>query len=79
MMTRLAVVCQGQASGPFPLYGDYGLHDPGTLIKDGTNYYIYGDGQGILGKTTPDLRNWTGVSPVFTNPPAWTTNSSTKF
>ena len=42
-------MCPGQATGPFPLYGDYGLHDPGTLIKDGTNYFIYGDGQGILG------------------------------
>jgi hypothetical protein len=77
---RLAVVCPGQAYGPFPLYGDYSLHDPGTLIKDGTNYFIYGDGQGILCKTTTDLRNWTAASAVFpSNPPAWTTNEISGF
>ena len=80
LLMRLAVVCQGQAGGPFPLYGDYSLHDPGTLIKEGTNYFIYGDGQGILCKTTTDLRNWTAASAVFpSNPPAWTTNSIPNF
>ncbi|MGH7976339.1 MAG: LamG-like jellyroll fold domain-containing protein [Limisphaerales bacterium] len=59
-----------------PFYGDYYLHDPGTMIKDGNSYFIYGDGQGISGITTTDLRNWTAVSPIFPgNPPVWTTNS----
>jgi arabinan endo-1,5-alpha-L-arabinosidase len=80
LLLMMAGVCQGQATGPFPLYGDYSLHDPGTLIKDGANYFIYGDGQGVLGKTTTDLRNWTATSAVFTgNPPAWTTNDISGF
>lgn len=59
-----------------PVYGDYYAHDPSTMIKDGTNYFIYADGQGISGQTTSDLRNWTAVSPIFPgNPPAWTTNA----
>ncbi len=59
-----------------PFFGDYFLHDPGTLIKDGSTYFIWGDGQGISGIETTDLRNWLGISPIFPgNPPAWTTNA----
>jgi arabinan endo-1,5-alpha-L-arabinosidase len=80
LMVKLATLCVGQAAGPFPLYGDYYLHDPGTMIKDGGNYFIYGDGQGISGLTTTDLRNWSAVSQVFPgSPPAWTTNAVTGF
>ncbi len=62
------------ASAQMPFYGNYYLHDPGTLIKDGTNYFIYGDGQGISGIKSSDLRNWSATSPVFPgSPPAWTT------
>ena len=71
----LALFCLRTANAQMPLYGDYYLHDPGTMIKDGTNYFIYGDGQGISGLTSSDLRNWSAVSPVFTNIPAWTTNA----
>jgi arabinan endo-1,5-alpha-L-arabinosidase len=58
-----------------PFYGDYFLHDPSPVITNGASYFIYGDGQGISGITSTDLRNWTGVSPVFTTVPAWTTNA----
>jgi Glycosyl hydrolases family 43/Concanavalin A-like lectin/glucanases superfamily len=73
---KMVTLCAGQAVGPFPLYGNYYLHDPGTLIKDGSKYFIYGDGQGISGLTTTDLRNWSAVNPVFPGaPPTWTTNA----
>ena len=63
-----------------PFYGNYYLHDPGTMIKDGSSYFIYGDGQGISGITSTDLRNWTATSAVFPgNPPAWTTNDISNF
>jgi hypothetical protein len=76
LAVKMAVVCAGQAVGPFPLYGNYYLHDPGTMIKDGTHYFIYGDGQGISGISSTDLRNWAAVNPVFPgNPPPWTTNA----
>ncbi|HEU6448235.1 MAG TPA: family 43 glycosylhydrolase [Verrucomicrobiae bacterium] len=59
-----------------PFYGNYYLHDPGTMIKDDGNYFIYGDGQGISGMKSSDLRNWSGTGAVFPNgPPAWTSNS----
>jgi arabinan endo-1,5-alpha-L-arabinosidase len=59
-----------------PFYGSVGLHDPGTLRKEGSRYFIYGDGTGIPGNTSTDLRNWSATSAVFPGgPPAWTTNS----
>jgi arabinan endo-1,5-alpha-L-arabinosidase len=60
-----------------PFYGNYFLHDPGTMIKNNGSYFIYGDGQGISGITSTDLRNWGAASAVFppANPPAWTTNA----
>jgi arabinan endo-1,5-alpha-L-arabinosidase len=61
---------------PLPFYGNYYLHDPGTMVKDGYSYFIYGDGNGIGGITSTDLRNWSQVTPVFpSGPPSWTTNS----
>ncbi len=60
----------------YPVYGDDLAHDPSTMIKQGTNYFVYEDGQGISGQTSSDMRNWTPVSAVFPgNPPAWTTNN----
>jgi hypothetical protein len=78
-----SVTVNSSAQAPFnasyvlmPFYGDYYLHDPSPVIKDGVNYFIYGDGQGIVGITSADLRNWSAASPVFPgNPPAWTTNA----
>jgi arabinan endo-1,5-alpha-L-arabinosidase len=72
----LALLLAGEACAQMPVYGDYYAHDPSTMIKNGTNYFIYADGQGISGQTTSDLRNWTAVSPIFPgSPPAWTTNA----
>jgi arabinan endo-1,5-alpha-L-arabinosidase len=76
LTVNMAFLCAGQAAGPFPLYGDYFIHDPGTLISNGASFFIYGDGQGISGLTTTDLRNWTATSAIFPGgPPAWTSNS----
>jgi arabinan endo-1,5-alpha-L-arabinosidase len=72
----MATICSGQAVGPYPFYGNYYLHDPGTMIKEGTNYFIYGDGQGIDGIKSTDLRNWSVTPAIFPGgPPAWTSNS----
>jgi len=63
-----------------PVYGDSGSHDPSTLAKDGSTYFIYSDGQGIGVKYTTDLRNWSPGSAVFpSGPPSWTTNAVTNF
>jgi arabinan endo-1,5-alpha-L-arabinosidase len=59
-----------------PVYGDYYAHDPSRIIKQGNSYYVYRTSQGIMGKTSTDLRNWTYSGQVFPgNPPAWTTNA----
>ena len=58
---KLAWLCAGQAAGPFPLYGYYSIHDPGTLIKNGSSYFIYGDGQGISGLTSTSVSSLTST------------------
>lgn len=69
-----------QMHAPLPFYGDFSLHDPGKLIKEGTNYFLFGTGTGILAKKSSDLRNWTAAYSVFSNaPPAWTTNNIVGF
>lgn len=65
-----------RAAAQLPVYGDYYAHDPSRMIKQGNTYYIYRTSQGIMGKTSTDLRNWTYSGQVFPgNPPAWTTNA----
>jgi hypothetical protein len=59
-----------------PVLGDYWAHDPSTMVKDGSRYYVFRTSQGIMGKYSTDLRNWTYSGQVFPgNPPAWTTNA----
>ena len=66
----------GKISAQLPVLGDYFAHDPSTMIKDGSRYYVYRTSQGIAGKYSTDLRNWTYSGQVFPgNPPAWTTNA----
>ena len=68
------------ARAQIPFTGSYFLHDPSTMIKAGGSYYIYGDGQGISGITSTDLRNWSSTAAVFPGgPPAWTTNDIPAF
>ncbi len=58
-----------------PLFGYPFTHDPGTVIFDGSRYYVFADGQGISEIYSTDLRNWYNTYPVFPgNPPSWTTN-----
>src|ERR1700722_6423311 len=59
---------------PIALEGDTFTHDPSTIIKDGGSYYVYWTGKGIFVKSSPDLIHWTERPPIFTAPPAWTTN-----
>ena len=63
-----------------PLYGDFGVHDPSKLIKQGGVYYTFITSQGIVSKSSTDLRNWNYNATVFPgNPPAWTTNAVPDF
>ncbi len=68
----LIVVARAQ----LPVLGDTYAHDPSRLTKVGNTYYLFYTSQGIVEKTSTDLRNWTDVSQVFPgSPPAWTTSA----
>ncbi len=59
-----------------PVYGNFGAHDPSTMIKDGSRYCIFTTGSGIPNKYSTDLRNWTAGSLVLpSGPPAWAANA----
>jgi arabinan endo-1,5-alpha-L-arabinosidase len=58
-----------------PLRGYLAAHDPSTITQCKDRYYIFWTGQGILSKSSADKVFWTPGPPVFTNPPAWTTNA----
>ncbi len=60
---------------PAMIRGNLGIHDPSTVIKCKNLYYIFGTGQGILSKSSPDHVFWTGGPSVFASPPPWTTNA----
>ncbi|HXS67918.1 MAG TPA: arabinan endo-1,5-alpha-L-arabinosidase, partial [Candidatus Polarisedimenticolia bacterium] len=80
MAAFLGIACvlasRWDAPAQMPVYGNYFAHDPSPMIKDGTNYFIYWTSQGIMGKKSSDLRNWTSTARVFPGkPPSWTTNA----
>jgi hypothetical protein len=54
---------------PLPLEGQTFIHDPSTIIKEGTNYFIFGTGPGIRTKSSPDLIHWENGGSVFRTPP----------
>src|SRR6185437_4717081 len=76
----LALAFHTNCSGQMPVYGDYFAHDPSPMIKDGTHYFIFRTSQGIMGKTSTDLRNWAYSGQVFAGSfPTWTTNAVPSF
>ena len=44
------------------LEGNTFIHDPSTIIKEGDHDYIFGTGQGIRTKSSPDLIHWTALT-----------------
>jgi beta-glucanase (GH16 family) len=72
-----ALVARGAQTNiiPLALEGQTFIHDPSTIVKDGSNYFIFGTGRGIRTKSSPDLIHWNEGGAVFHTPPAWTTNA----
>jgi arabinan endo-1,5-alpha-L-arabinosidase len=64
---------------PLALQGQTYIHDPSTIIKDGDHYYVFGTGNGIRGKSSPDLIHWTELAPIFSDPPVWTATAVPEF
>ncbi|GEM_PF-946747 len=62
------------------LSGAIGIHDPSSIIKDGSTYHIYGTGNGVAAKWSSDGITWRDeTSGVFATPPAWTTQAVPTF
>ncbi len=57
---------------PYDLEGQTFIHDPSTIVKDGSDYYVFGTDEGIMAKSSPDLIHWTNRTRIFDEPPAWT-------
>jgi beta-glucanase (GH16 family) len=62
----------GDPAAPAELAGQTFIHDPSTVIRDGSNYFVFGTGPGIRIKTSPDLTRWENAGSVFRHPPEWT-------
>lgn len=46
------------------------VHDP-VMIRQGDTYYLYCTGRGISAWSSPDMKNWERLPPVFSEPPEW--------
>ncbi len=79
-LIALAASCTIASSLQAQLTGQTGAHDPSTLFKDGSNYYYFATGQGIISRRSTNKTNWSNNNPaVFASPPAWTTAAVPSF
>ena len=77
IFATLSVLAGGHAENNFSppaLTGQTFIHDPSTVVQDGSRYYVFGTGPGIRTKSSPDLVQWEAGKPVFRDPPAWINN-----
>lgn len=76
-----ALAAQGAGTNfePLPLEGQTFIHDPSTIVRDGTNYFVFGTGPGLRSKSSPDLIHWTNGPSVFRAPPVWTRKAVPNF
>lgn len=47
------------------------FHDPATPIRQGDTWHIFATGNGIVTRTSADLKTWTAGEPVFKDLPSW--------
>ncbi len=59
---------------PIASEGQTFIHDPSTIVRDGSNYFIFATGPGIRTKESADLIHWTNGEPVYRVFPGWATN-----
>ena len=69
-----ATLASAASAQQVPILGATFAHDPSTVFKDGSTYYVYYTANGIgLNKST-DLSHWSSGPTVFTGTgPSWTT------
>jgi arabinan endo-1,5-alpha-L-arabinosidase len=71
----LATVIAATAIEANRLTGELFVHDPSTIQKHGSNYFLFSTGVGISAKTSSNLSHWTRARAVVSSPPPWTTNA----
>lgn len=70
-VTAVTILLCGAAAGRAQLTGDLRAHDPSRILKVDGKYYLFATGQGVVTKSSPDLRAWTDGEPVLPEAPAW--------
>ncbi len=70
-----AAMARSAVGQELPVDGVTGAHDPSTIIQEGSNYFYYATGQGIISRTSTDTINWTAGPSVFATQPAWTSTA----
>jgi arabinan endo-1,5-alpha-L-arabinosidase len=67
------VLLEGNAAAQ--VSGSLGIHDPSTVLQDGSKFFMFGTGQGIISKESNDHFAWSAGPTVFPpgSPPSWTT------
>lgn len=50
------------------------VHDP-VIIRQDSTYYIFCTGMGVTVFSSPDMKQWKQLPPVFTKPPVWAVNA----
>lgn len=76
----LGLVCSAHAAGletptVRTLEGELRIHDPSTIVRCSSRYWVFGTGWGIHSWFSSDLSRWQAGPPVFPSPPNWTTNT----
>ncbi|HWD20452.1 MAG TPA: arabinan endo-1,5-alpha-L-arabinosidase [Verrucomicrobiae bacterium] len=54
---------------------DTSVHDPSTIVRCAGEYWLFATGRGIVSRHSKDLKHWEAGPLVFSNVPAWTTNT----
>jgi arabinan endo-1,5-alpha-L-arabinosidase len=76
-----AISAEIPATGPSnnspPLVRQRGqfVHDPSTITKCGSEYWVFSTGPGIVSWHSRDLKKWDSGPHVFETAPSWTTNA----
>ena len=65
------LLCLGSAAAR-AMETDCVIHDPSTVIKSGSTYWVFGTGVGISVYSSHDRRHWKPEPPVFAAAPPWT-------
>ena len=62
----------GPGFQPAPTEGQTFVHDPSSIVKEGSRFYLFSTGSGLRSLSSPDLVQWTNGPSVFAAPPPWT-------